>query len=859
MGVRGLTTFIAKSAHKYLKRHELHGTYLVIDGNNIASHLYKWHCTKNDCFGGDYDRYAKVIYDFFKLLDDCNIIPLVIFDGGYEYKKFKTVFSRLRNKVKVVKNLNSVTQSSVSMFPLFLRDVFVDVVLKLKVKSVRCDFEADYEMACLARSLNCPVLSYDSDFYVFDVLYIPFSSFEMNLHKLKNSSGYCIHCSLYQVENFMNIYGGISQSNLPLVATLLGNDYVRRSLFRNFYKHIKSPKRKQVKSRQQRRIVSVIKWLQNETYDSAVRKILSRLKTNQRRFVAHHIKLITEGYVCKNSKYQHYLNIETLKEISQSNSSSCVDAVEILNDVNVESEGSSDDEDSDSSETSSNASDVSVNLIEPEEEFQESTEVFSTDKIPDWFTDKFRRCEYPSGFMDILSKEVYFFIPQLEDYSNVCSHHISVHLLSAINKILRSDNKKPLNYVARSENVSIAKYNTPFCKIKLPTLHEIPYIKSEDTRKILLSILNIKFENVVFLDNLPSNWQLYILSIIYWIKNANPAVTYCHVYSMVLCMLVLNIVDPQIGFCRSSTKFLNKFEKKLNAISNSVTVESNHNEDKSKVTFISLINSVTYNDCLLSMKELIKYFEMEEKMKTYLKLYDIHILDCFAQFQSCLLHIKHLNALLNKPYATCLISDFYNGTFLYNICANFMKRNNLDDYMADPGFPAQHTTTTTVTSNTRVQTNLRWDPSYIRRKEGILKAAQILLSFLGFICIQCTQYSVSSVGKWYSTVSMFAVWISAILLVFYLFHLIEKFYKIPWIKFELFYCGIIALCFLIASCMTATYASKAFQAGAFFGFSAMVAYTFDAYLKFLAMRSGELAQGERQISKETTTVTTPTY
>lgn len=39
----------------------------------------------------------------------------------------------------------------------------------------------------------------------------------------------------------------------------------------------------------------------------------------------------------------------------------------------------------------------------------------------------------------------------------------------------------------------------------------------------------------------------------------------------------------------------------------------------------------------------------------------------------------------------------------------------------------------------------------------------------------------------------------------------------------------------------------------------MVAYAFDAYLKFLAMRSGELAQGERQISKETTTVTNPTY
>lgn len=45
--------------------------------------------------------------------------------------------------------------------------------------------------------------------------------------------------------------------------------------------------------------------------------------------------------------------------------------------------------------------------------------------------------------------------------------------------------------------------------------------------------------------------------------------------------------------------------------------------------------------------------------------------------------------------------------------------------MADPGFPAQHTTTTTT--NTQVQTNLRYDPVYIyRRQDGLLKLIQIV-------------------------------------------------------------------------------------------------------------------------------------
>lgn len=47
----------------------------------------------------------------------------------------------------------------------------------------------------------------------------------------------------------------------------------------------------------------------------------------------------------------------------------------------------------------------------------------------------------------------------------------------------------------------------------------------------------------------------------------------------------------------------------------------------------------------------------------------------------------------------------------------------------------------------------------------------------------------------------------------------------------------------------------------FFGFSAMILYAFDAYSKYLAMKSGALAQGgEKQKSndKDAPTVATPT-
>lgn len=48
--------------------------------------------------------------------------------------------------------------------------------------------------------------------------------------------------------------------------------------------------------------------------------------------------------------------------------------------------------------------------------------------------------------------------------------------------------------------------------------------------------------------------------------------------------------------------------------------------------------------------------------------------------------------------------------------------------MAEAAFPSQHTTTT-VTTSTTVQTNLRYDPLYLRTVPGILKLCQVVSIF----------------------------------------------------------------------------------------------------------------------------------
>lgn len=276
MGVRGLTTFIKNKENKYLKKYKLHNCTVLLDGNSIASNLFIWSNIES-AFGGDYDKFAKYIKEFFKVLKKCEISPLVIFDGGYEQRKLRTVYSRMKDKLRSARDAQP--HSGSLNFPLFMRIVFREVLSELSIPFSQSDFEADDELAALARQLQCPVISYDSDFYIYDVLYIPFPSINIQAIALvDNSSGnleksqkYYLDCKIYCVDTFIDSFGGLDKNMLPLLAALLGNDYIRRSTFKAFYANLKIPKGKT--NPLQRRIKSVIEWLRKETFDSAVQKV----------------------------------------------------------------------------------------------------------------------------------------------------------------------------------------------------------------------------------------------------------------------------------------------------------------------------------------------------------------------------------------------------------------------------------------------------------------------------------------------------------------------------------------------------------------------------------------------------------
>lgn len=82
-------------------------------------------------------------------------------------KKFPTLRERLQSKIKEADHIAHGRNGSV--LPILSRNVFIQVLVQRGVPLFQCPAEADWEIACLARQWSCPVLTNDSDFFIFDL------------------------------------------------------------------------------------------------------------------------------------------------------------------------------------------------------------------------------------------------------------------------------------------------------------------------------------------------------------------------------------------------------------------------------------------------------------------------------------------------------------------------------------------------------------------------------------------------------------------------------------------------------------------------------------------------------------------
>ncbi|XP_035537243.1 protein asteroid homolog 1 [Morone saxatilis] len=224
MGVHGLTTYVEGNRH-LLQDVKFRDSLLVIDGCSLYFRLY-FNNGLDQQHGGDYDTFARLLSQFLSALAACNIQPYVVLDGGLDPsdKKFSTLRQRQQSKIRDADSLSHGRNGSV--LPLLTRNVFIQVLMQRGVPLVQCPAEADWEIACLAHQWKCPVLTNDSDFYIFDLPggYLPLRFFQWTNLNGKASHRY-ISARCYTTKRLCGLFGGINQELLPLCAVLTGNDY----------------------------------------------------------------------------------------------------------------------------------------------------------------------------------------------------------------------------------------------------------------------------------------------------------------------------------------------------------------------------------------------------------------------------------------------------------------------------------------------------------------------------------------------------------------------------------------------------------------------------------------------------------
>ena len=225
MGVRGLKSYIEGNS-LVLKDCNFKGSRIVIDGCNLCNILYEG--SKYDLkHGGDYYAFEILIKDFFKALKNCNIKPYVILDGGSDHtdKKLETLKQRAQDRIQIGKDLSLGRRCyNGRLKPVLLVSVFKQILIHLKIPFVHCMEEADWEIAALANQWNCPVLSDDSDFFIFDLKagVLPITHFQWHKGLTQKS----IPAKIFSVSDFFKCFNNMNKQLLPLFAALAGNDYV---------------------------------------------------------------------------------------------------------------------------------------------------------------------------------------------------------------------------------------------------------------------------------------------------------------------------------------------------------------------------------------------------------------------------------------------------------------------------------------------------------------------------------------------------------------------------------------------------------------------------------------------------------
>ena len=196
MGIPKLTKFVKSGDNFSLTsiRHSSSKT-VVIDGYSLCYRLHHG-------IGSDYFQFYDRVVEYFRNLESRGIQAFVVVDGiDFENQKLKTDRERCWQRILRLTSVHSQVENLSPyemVLPLMAKVVFVDAIRDTKgcTKLLVADGEGERDAVALANYLSCPVVGFDSDFFIFNIEggYIPIADRENTLVDL---GGY-VECFRYQ-------------------------------------------------------------------------------------------------------------------------------------------------------------------------------------------------------------------------------------------------------------------------------------------------------------------------------------------------------------------------------------------------------------------------------------------------------------------------------------------------------------------------------------------------------------------------------------------------------------------------------------------------------------------------------------
>lgn len=670
MGVRGLTSFI--DAHpELLTDFRLHDTKIVIDGNNLYHFLYYYFNVPCE-YGGDYDQFARSCDAFFSALQSCNITPYVVFDGAYatDGSKFQTSLSRARERVHM-SNIVAYGRHA-KLLPVLTHGCFIHVLQRLGVEHVTCDFEADRQTAALARHWNCPVLTNDSDFLVYDipagVVLLDYLNLRWKVprgHPTQRSKVACryLEAQIFSCQRFMRFLHIDNHCFVVLLATLLGNDIVDRRNFDGFVSHVKLPKSRGHSSYARRKIAGLIAWLQSvSSMTEAIECIMVKLPQNCRKNTLCLIESSLEFYSeLQSNLYQYF-------ETGEKNCNVCE---------------------------------------------------FGGCILPDWFLASICRGVVPTAMLNVLVSRRLLLLSQIEASSQASSYACSQQLRQIAYGIAVSAGNSPADGQSPCPVVCVSEYDreckalkmcsvqpvAQLCGSPLPSLLEVGQIDGRYRFLLLLEALGVSVDFVFEL--LLPDAQFVVAVLRYWIQHANATISSLHVHALLLCWLKLGALDAFMQIAPQSKTVLEAVRQsaalkktrmlsKLSCVSDLTVAEDRSDlfvsiTESLAVGFdesctdeaddVSVVEEIKLRICEIDKaKEKLIHFDATPHHNHTLA-YDAAIVYAFAEFQTCLMSAGFIASLLGLTVPDP--ASLFSGTAVYNLVRELRSRTTPDMYITE--------------------------------------------------------------------------------------------------------------------------------------------------------------------------------